>query len=340
MLFRSPVKDKEDLYLMTGIYKIAKVYKPHEYELTLTGNGGTIRLKEEIGEGVILDIAAGNQWPTYFDRDEIIFRRKQCLTLNTWDSQYQLQAKPLHEVRLNPDLMPVYDNEVEIRTVNKEIAITLDGTPITTVRAHWDCSKGKKTSDESIFSLMFGDDHGNHHWHCNDVLEGEVFDQCRKVAKRVIQYQIPGIIIETNGIGGFLPSILKRVFKEKGVVGCGIIEKNVSTNKTTRILEAFEPLLSARLLHVRRSVLDDGLDGQMRDWIPTAKNQKDDKLDGGAGCIRNMPNTVGKIVKGADPVKTYRGGYRPHGQGHVVKVDAAPRNNNLRIGQSFEIKTG
>lgn len=339
-IFNFPVNDKEELYVMTGIYESAKVYEPHEYELTLTETGGTIRLNEALNEGMPLDIAAGNQWPEYFNRDEVKFRREECLTLNAWDSQYQLQAKPLHEIRLNPDLMVPYDSEVEIRTVNNEVAISLDNTPLTTVRAHWDCSKGKKTSDESIFSMMFGDDHGRYYWHINDTLEGEVFDQCHRVADRVVEYQISAIVIETNGIGGFLPAVLRQVFKERGIEGCAVIEKNVSQNKTTRILQAFEPLLSAGLLHVHTKVLKGGLEEQMKDWQPTSKNQKDDKLDGGTGCILNMPNKIGKVVKAGDKVKEYQG-FRPQGRTHEIGVAMGGARPPMGSGAGcYEVKTG
>src|SRR3546814_9152067 len=48
-------------------------------------------------------ICAGCAWPERFDLTEIQKRRKETRTLNAWDSQYGLEAKPLTEVRLRSE---------------------------------------------------------------------------------------------------------------------------------------------------------------------------------------------------------------------------------------------
>ena len=52
--------------------------------------------------GAVLDIYAHCAWPERFTRDDIIKRRKKTRTLNYWDSQYMLEAKPITETRLDP----------------------------------------------------------------------------------------------------------------------------------------------------------------------------------------------------------------------------------------------
>ncbi|MCS6037367.1 hypothetical protein LNQ52_20135 [Klebsiella pneumoniae subsp. pneumoniae] len=44
-----------------------------------------------------------------FDHDELLLRRKECRTVNEWDSQYQLHSKPVGEVRLDPDRIREYN---------------------------------------------------------------------------------------------------------------------------------------------------------------------------------------------------------------------------------------
>ncbi|OGO18255.1 MAG: hypothetical protein A2Z02_07310 [Chloroflexi bacterium RBG_16_48_7] len=335
--FPFTVKDPNDLYIISGIYKNAKVFTPDEYKLTLTESGGTVKFKTPPAETKNLDFATGNNWPEYFDRSEIKFKLEECLTLNAWDSQYQLQARPQHDIRLNPEKLVIYQDTPEIRCVNDAVLMVLNGVPLTTIRAFWDCALGKKKSDDSIFAVMLGDDYGRYYWQVMDILNMEVFDQANKVCDRILEYQIGGILIETNGIGGYLPSILRKVMKERGIVGCGILEKNVNENKSKRILQAYESLLSARLIHVHQSVIDNGLYDQMNDWIPTAKDQKDDMLDSGAGCIINSPNKIGKIVKAGTAVAGYQG-YRPDGGKPVeVKVDYGQAQANTGQRGTYDI---
>jgi hypothetical protein len=46
-----------------------------------------------------LDVYAGCAWPERFTRKDLERRRKDTRTLNAWDSQYQLESKPMHAVR-------------------------------------------------------------------------------------------------------------------------------------------------------------------------------------------------------------------------------------------------
>jgi len=308
--FSFPVDGHDDLYVMVG----RDVLDESAYEL----KKGAVTLKEAPPEGAIVDLYAGNVWPKRFTREEIAFRRHECKTQNEWDSQYLLQAKPIHDIRLNPDHLVLYDADLEIRQANGTVAMSLEEKPIENCRACWDCSLGKEDSDDSAFSVMFADKPGHLYWHILDVLKGDVYAQIRKIRERVVEYQIPGISIKTSGIGGFLPAILRKEFREHGIQ-CGVTEEVEKTKKADRILSAFETPLSGRFLHARRAILESGLYEQMRDWQPIKADQPDDLLDAGSGCILNMPVKIGKVVKAADPVP-FRD-WRP-GQGtHEVQVE-------------------
>lgn len=293
--FDFPAADENELYVMIGIGRGAKVLGPQEYELTRTDRGGHIRTYQTYAEGTTIDIAAGNVWPQRFDRAEIARKRKECRTFNAWDSQYQLIAKPVHEVRLDPERLIVYDGRPEIRMANESIAMMLDGISLTGCRVCWDCSKGNKDSDDSAFAVIFQDEWGHMYWHILDILPGEVFEQANAVADRVVEYQIPSVGIKITGLGGFLPPILRKTFAERGIQ-CGVLDIPEKENKTNRILNAFEPALSGQFLHVHSSVYE-ALAPQMRDWIPSKINQPDDLLDAGEGCINSLPVKIGKVVK-------------------------------------------
>lgn len=322
--FDFPVEDKKDFYVMTGIGRHSKVFEPHQYELTLHrgGKGGEVTLHKPLPEGTRLDIATGNPWPSYFTRAEIKWRREQCKTFNAWDSQYMLKAKPIHEIRLDPERLLVYSEEPKIRFANNQIAMAIGDVQLTGVRACWDCSLGKPDSDDSAFAVMFQDMRGHLYWQTLDVMEGEVYDQAKIIVKRVIDLQIPGIIIKTQGVGGFLPAIMKKAFKEAGV-RCGVIEKSETRNKNTRILEAYEAPLSGQFLHVHKSVYESGLAEQMRDWVPEKSKQPDDLLDAGEGSISSLPVKIGATVKAPQSTATVpRHEWRQHAGTYEVRVEA------------------
>src|SRR3546814_16717311 len=69
--------------------------------------------------GAVLDICAGCAWPERFDRTEIQKRRKEARTLNAWDSQYGLEAKPLTEVSLHPTRITPYEVPPVLREANE-----------------------------------------------------------------------------------------------------------------------------------------------------------------------------------------------------------------------------
>ena len=309
--FDFKVTDLSDFYVMVG----RRCLDMDEY----TVGAGMITLQSPPDHEVVVDLYTGNVWPKRFDRAEINFKREECATQNEWDSQYLLQAKPIHDVRLNPDHIMLYDEKPVIREANGEIAMTINGVQIINSRACWDCSLGKADSDESVFSVIFTDAQGRLYWEVLDVLKGDVFEQCRMIRERVGEYQIPGVTIKTSGIGGFLPSILRKEFAQNRV-RCGISEETESVNKANRILSAYEPPISGRFLYANRRVMEGGLKEQMRDWQPIKANQADDKLDAGAGCISNLPVTIGKIVmENRQEDKGFRD-WRPGGGSYDIQI--------------------
>lgn len=237
-------------------------------------------------------------WPAYFTKAEIAFRRAECKTKNEWDSQYMLEARPLHEIRLDPNKIQQYNDYPSIRVANNTTVMTLRDTRMVGCSAYWDVALGKKDSDDSVFSVVFTDEQGRLYWHTADILTGELDEQCRQIRARVLELMIPGVCVETNGAGGFVPAILR---KHLHGITCGITEKHVKDNKVKRILGAFDAPLSGGFLFAHRDVMAGKLPVQMRDWIPMNTSQHDDLLDAGAGCIHNTPVRIGRVV---GPVST------------------------------------
>ncbi|MBH1637322.1 hypothetical protein I5U65_19740 [Stenotrophomonas maltophilia] len=277
--------------------------------------------------GAVLDLYSGCAWPERFDRNEIELRRKETRTLNAWDSQYMLEAKPIEEIRLDPERITPYAVEAVIRKANGTAAMFLGSVQIAMASVRWDPASGKLNSDVSAVAVVLQDLIGRRYLHRMEQLTGEVaeFDDTGKVITGGQVWQLcdlietlnlPRVVVETNGIGAFAPAVLKAALKQRRL-RCGVAVEQAVANKSRRILEAWEPLLeSGGQLWAHVSVLRGPLWDQMKEWIPTAPNQKDDYLDAGAGALTDTPERVGQIV--GNPNITARDDWRHSAGEHEV----------------------
>lgn len=286
-------------YVFVGIHKGARLLQPGiDYRITDDG----IEFAEP--PDTLVDCYADCEWSERFTTDEMLKRRKETRTINEWDSQYQLHSKPVGEVRLNPERIREYNVQPEVRIANRECTMWLGGVQIVGAVAYWDVALGKIRSDASAFSLMLTDSRGHLYWHVCQGLTGDLaeFDgddkivagQVIQIRDLVLKYQIPRVIVETNGPGGFAPKLLRQALKG---TGCGVSEFFATTNKQKRILDAYEAPLSTRFLWAHTDVLDGPMFDQMRDFNPELTNQPDDYIDSGAGAIAQTPVRIGKIVR-------------------------------------------
>jgi hypothetical protein len=317
--FDFPVGD-DGLYVILGIGKFARVADE--------GADYQVRGREVVFGSppqAVLDICAGNAWPERFTRAEIEFRRKETRTLNAWDSQYQLESRPIGSVRLDPDRMIAYDVEPRIERRNGEVRMLLGGARIVGAIAYWDTSLGKVKSDDSAFSVVFTDDAGRYYWHRALGLKGdlEVMDdkdrlvggQCGQIADAVVDLQLPCVVVETNGAGGFVPPILRKHLK---LLGCAVRETYRTGNKQKFILDALEPPLSSRFLWVHTSVLEGPAYDEMKDFNPLAVDQPDSYIDSAAGAIKETPMRIGRTIGEA---KHREDSWRPSGGVHEVVLE-------------------
>jgi hypothetical protein len=251
-----------------------------------------------------LDVYTGCAWPERFTRADLQRRRKDTRTLNAWDSQYMLEAKPMKQVRLDPAQLIPYDVEPVVRVVNRTVLMMLGSKQIVSARLRLDPSSGKPNSDVSALALMLQDADGHLYWHRAIALQGQLAEvsdtgqieggQVEQIVDVIEQFELGRIEVETNGIGGHVPSILRGALKRRRVV-CGVSEVHTKGNKNARILSAFEPPLSAGYLWAHVSVID-VVEDQMRDWNPAVDDQADDHLDAGAGALAAEPVRIGKAV--------------------------------------------
>lgn len=294
--FDFPVAD-DGVYVIAGIHKFAKVLKEGE-DYRVEGNEIVFHKPPM----VTIDICSFCAWPERFTRDEIQFRRSQVKTYNAWDSQMQLEAKPIGEVRLDPAKIKPYDVEPVIRIANNTPSMWLGKTKIAGMAARWDPSSAKLKSDVSAFGVVLQDERGARYMHKADALHGEVAEfakdgkkiiggQVFQICELVKKYKVPRIVVETNGIGAFAPAVLRAALKQFGL-RCAVIEEAAIVNKNKRILEAYEDVLSSGMLWAHVDVLKGPLWAQMKDFNPGTQNQDDDYLDVTAGAITDHPERI------------------------------------------------
>ena len=295
-------------YVFIGIHKFAMLL---EEGVNYKRSGRTFTLA--LPPNNTVDIYAGSAWPERFDRKDLIRRRRDTRTLNAWDSQYQLEAKPLHAIRLNPDRLRAYDVQPVIEHANGSVRMMLGQSQIVSASAWWDCALGRLSGDDSALSIMLQNARGNYFWHVAEGLTGDVFQQCQRIRELVLSLQIPRVVVETNGPGAFAPPILRKALHG---TGCGVGEEFSSVNKNKRILDAFEAPLSGRFIWAHVDVIARVKD-EMKDWKPNVKEQPDNFLDSGAGAISEAPQRIGKFIGGQSPVTSLkqRDSWRPN-EGH------------------------
>lgn len=236
----------------------------------------------------VLNDAGASAWPERFSLDDIA-RMKRSTGLNKFTSQMLLQPVNIAEGRLNPALLLHYDDPLHlIREINR---LDIAGRKMVSCSAFWDPAFGGR--DGSVLAILFADEGGEFWLHHVAYLKGngvddEATSQCRSICDLARRFHVPSITVEINGIGKFLPQILRRELG-KGRVPCAVIEHSSSRSKDLRILEAFETVMAARLLHVHGDVLKTPFLTEMQEWQPGATRGHDDGLDAVAGALALQP---------------------------------------------------
>jgi len=314
----------DGLYVMTGIHKGARMlvdgrdYRMERGEVVFSAP-----------PGAVLDICTGCAWPDRFDRSEIELRRKKTRTLNAWDSQYMLEAKPIGEIRLDPSKMRLYDVEPTFRTINGEPTMWLGKTQIVSASLRWDPSGGKVNSDVSALCLILQDVLGNLYWHRAVGLTGptaKISDDGRieggqvwEIADLMQELGLTRCKIETNGVGTNAPDLLRGALKARRIPAAAVGEHEVR-NKNKAILGAFDGPLSSGLLWAHVSVME-VVEDQMRDWNPAVQQQPDDYLDAGAKAIADEPVRVGRVPGTVGKqTRAHRDDWRPAAGTHEMTV--------------------
>lgn len=248
----------------------------------------------------LLDPALQGNWPDRFAPAEV-----DQLQLTSGPARFRSQMilTPSHnrEVRLDPDRLVRYDAPLALHEANGTPILTIDGRRMVSAACWWDPALARpKGGDASVVAAVFTDDSGGYWLHGIRYLRvdaarlGEMdlaTQLCRQVIAFVRELEQPAITVETNGLGQFLSTLLRRELDAQGLA-LAVIERVSTTSKEQRILDAFDPLLAAGALRAHASVWQTQFIREMREWLPGGRGP-DDGLDAVSGCILAQPARLG-----------------------------------------------
>jgi len=248
----------------------------------------------------LLDQNGKCAWPERYGEEDIQRIRRQSGPIK-FASQMMLQSVNVTEGRLDPKLLRRYGDPLKSQEIQQELVLSLMGKKIVSASAWWDPSFGKASSDASVLAVIFTDEEGDYYLHRLEYItvqaareEDEATLQCRQVVEVAQELFLPSIAIETNGIGKFLPAILRRELSEARIP-CAVVEKNNSKAKDIRILESFDAVMAARALHVHDSVYKTRFITEMQEWRPGLASAQDDGLDAAAGALSLEPVRIPRV---------------------------------------------
>jgi len=262
--------------------------------------------REEIGEEAaflngykrleipLLNARGQSVWPQRYPKEEIQNMKRQAGP-NKFASQMMLEPKNIVESRLNPALLRFYSDDLQAHEAGGELQLKLGDVRLVSASAWWDPAFGSAKGDGSVLAVVYADADGRYYVHYVEYIQidpykedDEAKQQCKIVARLARDLYLPSITVETNGIGQYLPGILKRELG-KAKIACSVIEKHNKDNKVDRILESYDAILAARSLYCHDAVRQTPYLTEMAEWQPNRHNNKDDGLDAVAGALSLEP---------------------------------------------------
>lgn len=249
----------------------------------------------------LLDRRGRSAWPERYGKTEIAKMRRRSGETK-FAAQMLLRPSNVTTARLNPDRLRPYDGEVIYGEANRMPVLMLGQTRLVSASCWWDPAFGAaEKGDGSVIAAVFSDAVGNFYLHRLAYLNhdmtalpqvDEATQLCRQAAEFLRGLYLPAVTIETNGIGRFLPGLLRRALVDAQIPTV-VVEAHSSKPKTQRILDALDVPLAAGTLYAHRSLWQTPFIQQMREWRPTtaagSRKRPDDALDAVAGAISSEP---------------------------------------------------
>jgi hypothetical protein len=247
-------------------------------------------------ELAVLDRQGRSRWPERFPLERIASLKRRT-GHNKFESQMMLRPVNIAEGRLDPDRLRLYDGELAYSEGNGLAVLRLNGKRLVSASCWWDPSFGSpEKGDSSVIAAVFTDEQGGYWLHriaylthdpgaCAEI--DEATQLCRQALDFADGLYLPAIHLESNGIGKFLPGLLRREIKRAGRK-ITVVEMQSRKAKDQRIVDAFDAVLAAGALFAHRQIWSTPFITEMREWRAGGKG-RDDGLDAVAGCLLAEP---------------------------------------------------
>ena len=246
----------------------------------------------------ILDSDGDSAWPEVFSPEKIA-QIRETVGERHFSAQMMLEYVAPEKIRLDPGTIHFYDDEFDPHTAR------IGENLISGAAIYWDPSGGRRGGDNSVCALIYRDDN-NHRVFLHNIMYTVVPDeidyplayQCERVIEFVRHNRLRQITVETNGIGGALPEIMRDIINRNGG-GINLRPITNSRRKEDRILDALEPLMSTGRLFAHRRITQSPFISEMLAWSPLGGSEHDDGLDAVSGAIACPPTPVHPAFGGA-----------------------------------------
>ena len=236
----------------------------------------------------ILDSNGNSAWPALFPNKKIA-QIRETVGERHFSAQMMLEYVAPEKIRLDPGTIHFYEDEFDSRSAR------LGEYLISGAAIYWDPSGGRRGADNSVCAIIYRDDN-NRRVFIHDIMYMVVPDeidyplayQCEQVLCFVRHNHLRQITVETNGIGGALPEIMRDIINRSGG-GINLRPITNSRRKEDRILDALEPLMSTGRLFAHRRITQTPFIAEMLSWSPIGGAEHDDGLDAVSGAIACPP---------------------------------------------------
>lgn len=244
----------------------------------------------------IVDAEGESRWPERYDQRSL---NELSETVGPQQYKSQMMLEPTHHaaVRLDPGLLKTYSASLDLAWRNGLPTLSINETEMAGAACWWDPAYGRpEGGDGSVIACVFTDHQGRYWLHDLEYLtfdpgvledQDEATQLCGQVIDFVIRNEQPSVTIENNGIGRFLPGLLRKMANHRRA-GIAIHDRASTGNKARRILEAFDPVLASGHLLAHEKVMHSPFVSEMREWRADGRS-RDDGLDAVAGCLRSQP---------------------------------------------------
>lgn len=250
----------------------------------------------------ILDGEGRSLWPQRFPLARIEAIRQRTGPAK-FESQMMLRPRASGDSRLQPEQLRRYAAEIRYTEGNSEAIVMLGDRRLVSATCWWDPAYGSpRGGDASVVAVLFSDDRGEYWLHRIAYLEHDparleevdaATQLCRQVADLAAALHLPAVSLEVNGLGRFLPGLLRNELRRAGLA-CAVLERTATANKDLRIVDAFDAVLAAGRLWAHESVWHTPFIAEMRAWRPGG-GCRDDGLDAVAGCLLSEPVRLPRV---------------------------------------------